>query len=139
MAPERHEPRLFIPIQGLEEGVTQIAKKSGDSRQLFVWNFPIDVTLKSTNPYGCSSPFLVSPSRFGVLTLCHGRCLVSRCRAANCCECLWAGRVRSRHRGGLWSRPLPNVTGQVRADASSRRCSPVSLVWPMALNESQKE
>ncbi|KAK7508004.1 hypothetical protein BaRGS_00000969, partial [Batillaria attramentaria] len=37
---------------GLEEGITQITKKSQDERQLFVWNFPIDVTFKSTNSYG---------------------------------------------------------------------------------------
>ena len=38
---------------GLEEGTTQISKRSGDARQLFVWNFPIDITFKSTNPFGC--------------------------------------------------------------------------------------
>lgn len=37
---------------GLEESITQVTKKSQDSRQLLVWNFPLDVTFKSTNPYG---------------------------------------------------------------------------------------
>ena len=29
-----------------------MTKKSRDDRQSFVFNFPIDVTFKSTNPYG---------------------------------------------------------------------------------------
>ncbi|XP_067002744.1 B9 domain-containing protein 1 [Anabrus simplex] len=37
---------------GLEEGISQIAKCSKDARQMFVWNFPLDVTFKSTNPFG---------------------------------------------------------------------------------------
>ncbi|KAK2166866.1 hypothetical protein LSH36_34g05020 [Paralvinella palmiformis] len=37
---------------GLEEGVTQTSKKSSDGRQIFVLNFPLDITFKSTNPYG---------------------------------------------------------------------------------------
>jgi hypothetical protein len=44
-----------MSIQGLEEGISQIASKSQDVRQALVWNFPIDVTFKSTNPYGCES------------------------------------------------------------------------------------
>ncbi|KAL5018172.1 hypothetical protein ScPMuIL_003894 [Solemya velum] len=42
----------WIITSGLEEGITQITKKSQDERQHFVWNFPLDVTFKSTNPYG---------------------------------------------------------------------------------------
>ncbi|KAL0598076.1 B9 domain-containing protein 1 [Plecturocebus cupreus] len=38
--------------EGLEEGISQITSKSPDMRQALVWNFPIDVTFKSTNPYG---------------------------------------------------------------------------------------
>ncbi|KAM9748759.1 B9 domain-containing protein 1 isoform 3-T3 [Dama dama] len=38
--------------QGLEEGISQITSKSQDARRALVWNFPIDVTFKSTNPYG---------------------------------------------------------------------------------------
>ncbi|XP_054391522.1 B9 domain-containing protein 1 isoform X3 [Pongo pygmaeus] len=40
------------PTAGLEEGISQITSKSQDVRQALVWNFPIDVTFKSTNPYG---------------------------------------------------------------------------------------
>lgn len=46
-------PSLFP--QGLEEGISQITSKSQDVRRVLVWNFPIDVTFKSTNPYGCES------------------------------------------------------------------------------------
>ncbi|XP_015215859.1 B9 domain-containing protein 1 isoform X2 [Lepisosteus oculatus] len=37
---------------GLEEGISQIASKSRDSQQRCVWNFPLDITFKSTNPFG---------------------------------------------------------------------------------------
>lgn len=37
---------------GLEEGMSQICKKSRDERRMLVWNFPLDITFKSTNPYG---------------------------------------------------------------------------------------
>ena len=39
--------------QGLEEGITQTAKKCRDDRGGFVFNFPLDITFKSTNAYGC--------------------------------------------------------------------------------------
>ncbi|KAK8386673.1 hypothetical protein O3P69_017850 [Scylla paramamosain] len=39
-------------VSGLEECVSQTACCSDDERQLFVWNFPIDITYKSTNPFG---------------------------------------------------------------------------------------
>ncbi|KAL4240624.1 B9 domain-containing protein 1 [Mactra antiquata] len=42
----------WLITSGLEDGLTQITKKSQDERQQFVWNFPIDVTFKSTNPHG---------------------------------------------------------------------------------------
>eukprot|EP00128_Syssomonas_multiformis_P017186 Colp12_sorted_trinity150504_noHs@34104 len=42
----------WVIVSGLEEGITQISKKSDDERQTFVWNFPLDVTFKSTNAYG---------------------------------------------------------------------------------------
>ncbi|XP_030150722.1 B9 domain-containing protein 1 isoform X1 [Lynx canadensis] len=42
----------WAPTAGLEEGISQITSKSQDVRQALVWNFPIDVTFKSTNPYG---------------------------------------------------------------------------------------
>ena len=40
-------------FQGIEEGISQITQKSHDRRQVFVWNFPLDITFKSTNPFGC--------------------------------------------------------------------------------------
>ena len=39
-------------VAGLQEGCSQVAKRSDDGRHTFVWNFPIDVTFKSTGPYG---------------------------------------------------------------------------------------
>ncbi|XP_062031448.1 B9 domain-containing protein 1 [Lepus europaeus] len=42
----------WAPTAGLEEGISQITCKSQDVRQALVWNFPIDVTFKSTNPFG---------------------------------------------------------------------------------------
>lgn len=44
---------FFIICKGLEEGLTQTAKKSTDDRQCIIFNFPLDITWKSTNPYGC--------------------------------------------------------------------------------------
>ncbi|KAL8576688.1 B9 domain-containing protein 1 [Nucella lapillus] len=46
-----HGPDWLI-TSGLEEGITQITKKSQDERQMFVWNFPVDITFKSTNSFG---------------------------------------------------------------------------------------
>merc|ERR1711976_180838 len=42
----------WVITSGLEEGITQMTKKSRDDRQSFVINFPLDVSFKSTNPYG---------------------------------------------------------------------------------------
>lgn len=42
----------WLVTSGLEASITQITQKSQDERQQFVWNFPIDVTFKSTNPHG---------------------------------------------------------------------------------------
>ncbi|XP_065846544.1 B9 domain-containing protein 1-like [Oscarella lobularis] len=42
----------WVVTSGLEEGISQITKKSRDARQIFTWNFPLDVTFKTTNPYG---------------------------------------------------------------------------------------
>ncbi|XP_077019571.1 B9 domain-containing protein 1 isoform X2 [Tamandua tetradactyla] len=47
----------WAPTAGLEEGISQITSKSQDVRRVLVWNFPIDVTFKSTNPYGCPLAF----------------------------------------------------------------------------------
>ncbi|XP_013789884.1 B9 domain-containing protein 1-like [Limulus polyphemus] len=42
----------WVVTCGIEEGISQVTKKSQDERQLFVWNFPLDITFKSTNPFG---------------------------------------------------------------------------------------
>ncbi|RNA24830.1 B9 domain-containing 1 [Brachionus plicatilis] len=39
-------------IAGLEEGSTQIGHKSIDDRQTIAFNFPLDITFKSTCPFG---------------------------------------------------------------------------------------
>lgn len=44
---------LMIVWQGLEEGISQVGKCSNDERRMFVWNFPLEITFKSTNPFGC--------------------------------------------------------------------------------------
>ena len=42
-------------IAGLEEGSTQIAHKALDQRQAIAFNFPLDISFKSTSPFGCNS------------------------------------------------------------------------------------
>ncbi|XP_002730939.2 B9 domain-containing protein 1-like [Saccoglossus kowalevskii] len=42
----------WVTTAGLEEGTSQTSKKSQDDRSLYAWNFPLDVTFKSTNPFG---------------------------------------------------------------------------------------
>ena len=43
-------------MQGVSEGITQTARRGGrENRSVFVWNFPVNVTFKSTNPFGCES------------------------------------------------------------------------------------
>lgn len=42
----------WVITSGLEEGISQLTKKSRDERQLFVWNFPLDISFKTTNPFG---------------------------------------------------------------------------------------
>ncbi|XP_035221539.1 B9 domain-containing protein 1-like [Stegodyphus dumicola] len=42
----------WIVTSGIEEGISQISKKGEDDMQLFAFNFPLDITFKSTNPYG---------------------------------------------------------------------------------------
>ncbi|XP_064406936.1 B9 domain-containing protein 1-like isoform X2 [Halichondria panicea] len=39
-------------VSGLCEGITQSTRRSSGPNKHFVWNFPIDVTFKSTNPFG---------------------------------------------------------------------------------------
>lgn len=38
-------------VSGLDQGITQVAKRS-PSNQMFIWNFPVDVTFKSSNVHG---------------------------------------------------------------------------------------
>ncbi|XP_053220821.1 B9 domain-containing protein 1 isoform X2 [Podarcis raffonei] len=42
----------WAPTSGLEEGISQITSKNRVAPQDLVWNFPIDITFKSTNPFG---------------------------------------------------------------------------------------
>nr|XP_016853375.1 PREDICTED: B9 domain-containing protein 1 isoform X2 [Anolis carolinensis] len=42
----------WAPTSGLEEGISQITSKNRDGSQDLVWNFPIEITFKSTNPFG---------------------------------------------------------------------------------------
>ncbi|XP_047000449.1 B9 domain-containing protein 1 isoform X2 [Schistocerca americana] len=37
---------------GTEEGISQLSKRSNDERQTCTWNFPLEITFKSTNPFG---------------------------------------------------------------------------------------
>ncbi|XP_073981579.1 B9 domain-containing protein 1 isoform X1 [Rhodnius prolixus] len=37
---------------GAEEGISQVAKRSGDDNQLLLWNFPLEISFKGTNPHG---------------------------------------------------------------------------------------
>eukprot|EP00731_Ephydatia_muelleri_P029047 Em0020g691a len=39
-------------VSGLSEGITQTTRRGSTPEKHFVWNFPIDVTFKSTNPFG---------------------------------------------------------------------------------------
>uniref|UniRef100_A0A8C4SGN9 B9 domain-containing protein 1 n=1 Tax=Erpetoichthys calabaricus TaxID=27687 RepID=A0A8C4SGN9_ERPCA len=55
--PRPQEQQRFPSLQtpgktGLEEGISQITSKSRVTQQDLVWNFPIDITFKSTNPFG---------------------------------------------------------------------------------------
>uniref|UniRef100_A0A8C3D3A2 B9 domain-containing protein 1 n=1 Tax=Cairina moschata TaxID=8855 RepID=A0A8C3D3A2_CAIMO len=42
----------WVPTAGLEEGISQITSKSDVSPTTLIWNFPIEITFKSTNPSG---------------------------------------------------------------------------------------
>lgn len=41
-----------LPSQGLDSGLSQIARRNSGEDPKVVWNFPIDVTFKSTNAFG---------------------------------------------------------------------------------------
>jgi hypothetical protein len=47
----QHGPDWKI-AQGIDAGFSQEAQKGGAGDASIVWNFPIDVTFKSTNPFG---------------------------------------------------------------------------------------
>lgn len=74
----------FSP-QGLEEGISQITSRSDVAPTTFVWNFPIEITFKSTNPAGCGCCGV--GAGLGVrMGLPHSRIF---CRAADRSERLW--------------------------------------------------
>lgn len=43
---------VWIFLQGAETGISQIARKSADFRRSLVWNYPLDISFRSTNPHG---------------------------------------------------------------------------------------
>lgn len=43
----------------LEDGITQTSERSLGSRSIYVWNFPLEITFKSTNPFGWPALVLV--------------------------------------------------------------------------------
>ncbi|XP_029913463.1 B9 domain-containing protein 1 [Myripristis murdjan] len=42
----------WAPTSGLEEGISQITSKGRQSSHKLIWNFPLEITFKSTNPSG---------------------------------------------------------------------------------------
>ncbi|XP_049815551.1 B9 domain-containing protein 1 isoform X2 [Schistocerca nitens] len=42
----------WVVTSGTEEGISQLSKRSNDERQTCIWNFPLEITFKSTNPFG---------------------------------------------------------------------------------------
>ncbi|XP_075035358.1 B9 domain-containing protein 1 [Mixophyes fleayi] len=42
----------WAPTSGVEEGISQIASRNRSTNKSLVWNFPVEITFKSTNPYG---------------------------------------------------------------------------------------
>ncbi|XP_055934763.1 B9 domain-containing protein 1-like [Argiope bruennichi] len=42
----------WMVTEGIEEGISQISKKSEDETGQFTFNFPLDISFKSTNPFG---------------------------------------------------------------------------------------
>ncbi|XP_037093635.1 B9 domain-containing protein 1-like, partial [Pollicipes pollicipes] len=64
--------------EGLDEGISQISKRSQDERQLLVWNLPVEVSFKSTNPHGwpqlivsCYGPDLFGNDVIRGYGVCH--------------------------------------------------------------------
>jgi hypothetical protein len=44
--------RLLQVLAGMESGITQVASLAGGGDTSLVWNFPLDLTFKSTNVHG---------------------------------------------------------------------------------------
>ncbi|KAH6942969.1 hypothetical protein HPB50_013016 [Hyalomma asiaticum] len=42
----------WVVAAGVEEGISQVARKSRDARHRFVWNFPLEITYRSSNVSG---------------------------------------------------------------------------------------
>ncbi|XP_015904593.1 B9 domain-containing protein 1 [Parasteatoda tepidariorum] len=42
----------WMVVYGIEEGITQISKRSDNGMGVFAFNFPLDISFKSTNLYG---------------------------------------------------------------------------------------
>lgn len=43
---------LLVDAKGVDNGLSQISRKSTADAQEVVWNFPVEATFKSTNAYG---------------------------------------------------------------------------------------
>ena len=61
-------------VRGVEEGITQMSTASStaaESSSLAVWNFPIDVTFKSTGAHGCTHCWLLPAAAPSLRCLDH--------------------------------------------------------------------
>ncbi len=65
----------------MEEGSTQIGHKSVDQRQSISFNFPLEITFKSTCPFGCKLKRMISFVWFSVIVfkIAQGPQLVLSC------------------------------------------------------------
>lgn len=54
----RRRRRALLPLltlarpQGIEAGISQVANKEAGGNQTIVWNFPVDMTFRTTEPFG---------------------------------------------------------------------------------------
>ncbi|KAM8824630.1 LOW QUALITY PROTEIN: B9 domain-containing protein 1 [Synchiropus picturatus] len=60
----------WAPTSGLEEGITQITCKGSQTSHTLIWNFPLEITFKSTNPSGCT--YLSRPFPATITPVCVG-------------------------------------------------------------------
>ncbi|XP_055263402.1 B9 domain-containing protein 1 isoform X3 [Moschus berezovskii] len=112
----------WAPTAGLEEGISQITSKSQDARRALVWNFPIDVTFKSTNPYGCESAGLVVPIPGALCQPCQGRRSCSACTGQTCLETTWSedtGRCTCPSHLASTKRPSPCLSQNLHLNCKS--------------------